>query len=838
MDYKGDIVPGQVLRFSFTTVDSAGVPATLSGTPTLSVYKDGSTTQSTSGITLTADFDGITGLNHVAIDTSADGTFYAAGSDFMVIVSAGTVGGDSVVGYGAAEFSIANRSALRPTIAGRTADISSGGAIGIDWSNVEAPTTTLNLSGTTIKTATDVETDTADIQSRLPAALVSGRMDVSVGAYQSGLTPLQPTTAGRTLDVSAAGNAGIDWSNVENPTTTVGLTGTTIATSQVVASVTGNVGGNVTGSVGSLGTQAKLDVNAEADTALSDAGVTTTRTGYLDKLNISGNVAASSEVTAIQNNTKVVRVVPELVERPDSGTTTYRIELMLYDETGNMEAPDSAPTIALVNQSGNDRSSRLDSTTMALVSTGYYRAIYTASSGDAIEQLVWTFSVVEGGATRVYGNATLVVDTTAVDFTSADRTKLDTLHDTRLTAQRAANLDNLDAAVSAIETDTQDIQSRLPAALSSGRIVSYVESMATDVITSAALSAGAVTEIQSGLAVQTTIDNSFGAVISDTEDIQGRLPAALVSGRMSSQVGAMGADVLTASALASDAVSEIQSGLATSSALASSFALVLADTDDIQTRLPATLSSGLMRSSVESMATDSLTSAAVSAAAVTKIQSGLAQASTVAGSFGAVISDTEDIQSRLPATLSSGRMVSSAEAISTDAISAAAVSSAAVTKIQNGLATASSLSSGFVSVLTDTDTIKTRLPSSLVSGRLDVSVGAYQSGLTPLQPAVSGRQLNVDADGNVTAEATVDTDAVAEAVLTLADGVEPDLSLRNFCRLAGAVLFGRMIQDEIDGVSYTVYFGFGANAAVGRVAGVVNEEAETRDELDYNVDNA
>lgn len=46
--------------------------------------------------------------------------------------------------------------------------------------------------------------------------------------------PLVPTTAGRTLDVTAAGNAGIDWANVEAPTTTLALTGTTIATTQKV----------------------------------------------------------------------------------------------------------------------------------------------------------------------------------------------------------------------------------------------------------------------------------------------------------------------------------------------------------------------------------------------------------------------------------------------------------------------------------------------------------------------------------------------------------------------------------------------------------------------------
>jgi hypothetical protein len=50
--------------------------------------------------------------------------------------------------------------------------------------------------------------------------------------------PLIPTTAGRTLDVSAGGEAGVDWANVGSPTTTVGLSGTTVSTTQVVASVT------------------------------------------------------------------------------------------------------------------------------------------------------------------------------------------------------------------------------------------------------------------------------------------------------------------------------------------------------------------------------------------------------------------------------------------------------------------------------------------------------------------------------------------------------------------------------------------------------------------------
>lgn len=53
------------------------------------------------------------------------------------------------------------------------------------------------------------------------------------------------------------------------------------------------------------------------------------------------------------------------------------------------------------------------------------------------------------------------------------------------------------------------------------------------------------------------------SIQSDTNDIQTRLPAALVSGRIDASVGAMAADTLTATALAASAVTEIQSGLST-----------------------------------------------------------------------------------------------------------------------------------------------------------------------------------------------------------------------------------------------------------------------------------
>lgn len=108
MAYRGDLVAGDPVDFKFTTVGSTGA-TTLSGSPDLFVFKGNSTTGSTAGLTLTADFAGYTGLNHARILTTADTTFYANGNEFSVIVSTGTVGGTSIKGYTVASFSLQKR---------------------------------------------------------------------------------------------------------------------------------------------------------------------------------------------------------------------------------------------------------------------------------------------------------------------------------------------------------------------------------------------------------------------------------------------------------------------------------------------------------------------------------------------------------------------------------------------------------------------------------------------------------------------------------------------------------------------------------------------------------
>ncbi len=89
-------VGGTVYLYFNTHV--SGVPTTLAGSPAIVVYKDGSLTQSTAGVTLDVDFDSVTGINRISVDTSADGTFYEEGAGYQCVISAGTVGGNSVVG--------------------------------------------------------------------------------------------------------------------------------------------------------------------------------------------------------------------------------------------------------------------------------------------------------------------------------------------------------------------------------------------------------------------------------------------------------------------------------------------------------------------------------------------------------------------------------------------------------------------------------------------------------------------------------------------------------------------------------------------------------------------
>ena len=106
--YNAGLVPAaSILYIPFDTYAGAtGASITLSGLAVgdILIYKNGSTTQraSTNGYALLdtdgIDFDGITGIHGISIDLAdnSDAGFYAAGSQYWVIISSVTVDSQTV----------------------------------------------------------------------------------------------------------------------------------------------------------------------------------------------------------------------------------------------------------------------------------------------------------------------------------------------------------------------------------------------------------------------------------------------------------------------------------------------------------------------------------------------------------------------------------------------------------------------------------------------------------------------------------------------------------------------------------------------------------------------
>lgn len=213
MNHLGDFASQATIDFDFSTQKADGTPITLAGTPAVSVYKANSTAETTTGPTLSVDFDGRTGFHHVRVATTD--AFYASGNDFDVVITTGTVDGVSVVGRVLAHFSIENRSALRPTTAGRTLDIASTGEAGLDFANVNLPGSPSTLTNVLLPSTQKVDLETiktravtdpggtvaigtnvaqvGSVMGKSPATLastdVSGNLPVIVEDYASGKDP-------------------------------------------------------------------------------------------------------------------------------------------------------------------------------------------------------------------------------------------------------------------------------------------------------------------------------------------------------------------------------------------------------------------------------------------------------------------------------------------------------------------------------------------------------------------------------------------------------------------------------------------------------------------------
>lgn len=167
-------------------------------------------------------------------------------------------------------------------------------------------------------------------------------------------------------------------------------------------------------------------VAAQAAAESVDGKLTASRAGYLDNLS-GGAVATAAAVSAIQNSTRTKFIAPAEQQIPGAGLVNLRLHLMLFDATGNMEAPDATPTVAVVNAAGTSREGNLG--TVTLVSTGHYYVDYTVSDAHAEEQLIFTATILEGGATlKDVATVNVVSVVAGSGFTTADRSQLGAIY--------------------------------------------------------------------------------------------------------------------------------------------------------------------------------------------------------------------------------------------------------------------------------------------------------------------------------------------------------------------------------------------------------------------------
>lgn len=238
--------------------------------------------------------------------------------------------------------------------------------------------------------------DAAQAETNADCLLVSGKSATSnikvLGApaviYTRPTTGwLAPTTAGRTLDVSAGGEAGLDWANVGSPTTSLALTGTTIAVTQkvdvdtiktnpvvnagtitfpttatlasttnitagtittttnltnavasvtgAVGSVTGNVGGNVVGSVASV--TARVTANTDQLAGIAASATNIARSTQAIVLGTVGSASTTTSIvtSALDPAASVADQYKGRIVTFDRATTTTNLRGQATDITAN-----------------------------------------------------------------------------------------------------------------------------------------------------------------------------------------------------------------------------------------------------------------------------------------------------------------------------------------------------------------------------------------------------------------------------------------------------------------------------------------------------------------------
>lgn len=372
----------------------------------------------------------------------------------------------------------------------------------------------------------------------------------------------------------------------------VGLYNQSTGTVTITGDVTGGSASNAQGIQNTSSGSVFVTGNVTAGTATSTDGIRNISTG---SVTVTGNVTATASAYGINNTSSgsiIVNTGNVTASAFFAGILMTGTTLCVLNGSGMVSSSNGAVPVAGANLR------MLISTSAAVAheyrvnssgSPGIARTLYTGGVNLGQPVAANVRSGTTYGASSEYTGTlavpspTLVAIGVATDNTVGSYAPTGGLDAAGVRTAIGLATANLDTQLSGLQSDTNDIQTRLPATLESGRIAAALDPAAIlavadqvwDEATSGHTTAGTyggriVRATNSNTEVQITGSNHIAA---DIHNLQSGVITA----------GDFAANSITASALATDAVTEIQSGLATSAALAT----VQSDTNDIQATLAA-----------------------------------------------------------------------------------------------------------------------------------------------------------------------------------------------------------------------------------------------------------
>lgn len=266
---------------------------------------------------------------------------------------------------------LVDTNSLNDTKVPQTLNLTASGNIGVDWANVENPTTAVDLSATDIQLCDTVTTNTdlvsaadvwaaatrvltanTNLNDPTAAAIADAIWDEAVaghvGAGTFGATDaailvdtnsLNDTKVPQTLNLTASGNIGIDWANVENPTTAVDLSATDIQLADTTTDVTNQVTADTTAISGD--STAADNLEASAETIVTGGAITGTLTTTTFTTNL-------TEATDDHYIGRIVLFRTGVLAGQGSDITDYTGATKLITVTAMTEAPSNGDTFVII----------------------------------------------------------------------------------------------------------------------------------------------------------------------------------------------------------------------------------------------------------------------------------------------------------------------------------------------------------------------------------------------------------------------------------------------------------------------------------------------------------